>query len=240
MENGSSSLPPHYLTLPDGTADLVIARRDGVRRAVLVGPSTRALLKSTTGLEHVVVARLLPGVVTELLGVPVGSLRDRVSPLAAVGHRRLNAIMRERSVEAMAAALGSWLDAAPRSAECAAATQALLVVMRSEPEALLRTVANEVACSERSLRRLFAGTVGVPPGRCQGLSRVRRAVHALVTADTAAARVAVETGYADQAHLTRDVRARVSMTPAALRAKTGGTSPLLRPSLDEFLTAARP
>ena len=74
--------------------------------------------------------------------------------------------------------------------------------------------------SERHLRRLVADHTGLEP---RTLPRVARFQRFLALSDRAAepslAALAVRAGYADQAHLTREVRALSGLTPAALLAE---------------------
>lgn len=68
-----------------------------------------------------------------------------------------------------------------------------------------------------SLARAFRDHVGTTvTAYARGL-RLERAVRAILTTDTPLAAVAADTGFADQAHLTRTLRARLGTTPAGLR-----------------------
>lgn len=70
----------------------------------------------------------------------------------------------------------------------------------------------------RTLQRLFAEYVGVSPKAVIMRYRVQEAVEAAAApggAELDWARVAAELGYADQAHLVRDFRAMLGISPAA-------------------------
>ncbi len=71
--------------------------------------------------------------------------------------------------------------------------------------------------SERTLRRNVGATTGASPQFWVSLFRARRAAQALLAADTPAAEVAFGTGYADQSHMTREIRRWFAVTPTELR-----------------------
>ncbi|WP_432932068.1 helix-turn-helix domain-containing protein [Microbispora sp. CA-135349] len=70
-----------------------------------------------------------------------------------------------------------------------------------------------VGWSRKRLWSRFHTQIGLPPKRAATLVRFDHAAHRLV-AGASAARVAVETGYADQSHRHRDVMAFIGVTPA--------------------------
>jgi Helix-turn-helix domain len=67
----------------------------------------------------------------------------------------------------------------------------------------------------RRSRSRFRSQVGLTPKRAAQLVRFDHAAH-LLAAGHSAARVAAETGYADQSHLHRDVMAFAGVTPIAV------------------------
>jgi transcriptional regulator GlxA family with amidase domain len=74
--------------------------------------------------------------------------------------------------------------------------------------------------SERQLQRRFHAHVGYGPRTLHRVLRFQRTLHGLgraPAAEGALAQLAAETGYADQAHLTREVRTLSGLTPARLR-----------------------
>ncbi|WP_344491079.1 helix-turn-helix domain-containing protein, partial [Glycomyces endophyticus] len=69
----------------------------------------------------------------------------------------------------------------------------------------LPVLARDLGCSERHLRRRVADAAGYGPKTLEQILRYRRAVDAAGERPVWA-RVAAEAGYADQAHLSREVR----------------------------------
>jgi AraC-like DNA-binding protein len=76
-------------------------------------------------------------------------------------------------------------------------------------------LAAETGWSRKRLWSRFTAQVGVTPKRAAMLVRLTPAIEAIV-AGTAVADVAVRCGYADQSHLSRDLRELAGYTPASL------------------------
>ncbi|GAB3799837.1 helix-turn-helix domain-containing protein [Micromonospora zhanjiangensis] len=76
-------------------------------------------------------------------------------------------------------------------------------------------LAAEVGWSRKRLWTRFRAQIGLPPKQAAKLVRFDRAAHRLA-AGGPAARVAADTGYADQAHLHRDVMTFTGLTPATM------------------------
>ena len=76
-------------------------------------------------------------------------------------------------------------------------------------------LADEVGWSRKRLWSRFRSQLGITPKRAAGLVRFDHAAH-LLAAGHAAAGVATESGYVDQSHLHREVKAFAGLTPAAL------------------------
>ena len=78
----------------------------------------------------------------------------------------------------------------------------------------MQAVADEVGFSRRHLTGLVRAECGLSPKQFQRIARFQRACR-LVRAGCPLAAIAVECGYADQAHLTRDWTALAGCSPRA-------------------------
>ncbi|GAA2587446.1 AraC family transcriptional regulator [Actinomadura fulvescens] len=76
-------------------------------------------------------------------------------------------------------------------------------------------LAAETGWSRKRLWTRFTAQIGVSPKRAAMIVRLSAAIEAIM-AGTAAVDVAARFGYADQSHLTRDLRELAGFTPAAL------------------------
>ena len=192
--------------LPDGCMDLVWS---GVELFV-AGPDTaphpyrRLAGLAVTGL------RFRPGVLPALLGAPAAALRDARVPLSALDPaatrwaiRRLEAGGPARAVlPALAARLPGRVP--DRAVGVAAA--------RLSRGASAAETADALGWTTRTLHRHCLAAFGYGPATLRRVLRFRRAF-ALLTAGVGPAAAAARAGYADQPHLSREVRALAGASP---------------------------
>lgn len=193
--------------IPDGSTDIVWRQGAG---ATVAGPDTGAWISPTAPGGLIVGARFRAGA-GGALGIPLEEIRDRRIPLDALG-LELGDELDEATAPTAVARLALRLVAdTPPDPAVQAATQHL-----RDPGRRVDEVAGALGFSERQLRRRFLVTVGFGPKTLQRILRMRRFL-ALASADDLAG-AAVATGYADQAHLTREVRALTGLTPGEILA----------------------
>ncbi len=203
--------------LPDGRMDLVWIRGAGV---LVAGPQTRFTVRAMPAPLVAVGVRFHPGVAPGLLRLPAAEFVDGHVPLAAVDSSL--AARLEPALDA-SRTLGWAFDVLNREllrhvdrlAELDAAVSEA-ATMLSHSSASVAEVSVRVHMSERQLRRRFAERVGYGPKTLQRVLRFQRLVAILGEPDAALARAALDAGYADQAHLTRECRELSGLTPAEL------------------------
>lgn len=188
--------------LPDGCMDLLWTEG----RLLVAGPDTRPYVPDDMPSGGWAGVRFFPGTAPAYLGVPADELRDRRVELTelwpAAEVRRIAA-----RIDAAADPVTALEDVAlRRAAEAERPDPVLLEVVaalgRGRPVA--RT-ADELGLSARQLHRRSLTAFGYGP---KTLARVLRLQRALALARTGVpfAETALRAGYADQAHLARDVR----------------------------------
>jgi AraC-like DNA-binding protein len=165
--------------------------------------------------------RLSPLIAGAVLGVCLAELTDAVVPLDALWGREVTSI-REQLAEtpswperfALTEALLArrWVAGSSADPEVAYAWRR---IRATHGLARVEALAHEVGWSRKRLWSRFHAQFGVPPKQAATLIRFDHAVHRLA-AGTDPARVAAETGYADQPHLHRDIVAFTGMTPTAV------------------------
>ncbi|MFE0457953.1 helix-turn-helix domain-containing protein [Kitasatospora sp. NPDC058965] len=165
--------------------------------------------------------RLSPVVVRAVLGVPPAELDGAVVALdelwgreaARVCEQLAEAPSWEHRFALVEALLAHRCAAAPPvDPEVARAWQRIVV---GRGAVRVDGLAAEVGWSRKRLWSRFQAQVGLPPKRAANLVRFDHAVHRLVAGEPAA-RVAAESGFADQSHLHRDVVALAGTTPATV------------------------
>ncbi|MFH8571576.1 helix-turn-helix domain-containing protein [Streptomyces sp. NPDC017993] len=195
--------------LPDGCTDLIW----GEGRLLVAGPDTGPhLLDDVAPGARYVGLRFAPGQGPAIFGVPAHELRDQRLPLADLWPadrvrelaERVGAAAAPGRVleEAAAARLREPAGPVVRSLRPARTAAIAAGLARGLPVA---EVARSVALSERQLHRRSLDAFGYGP---QTLARVLRLVRALGLARSGVpyAQVAARAGYADQAHLAREVK----------------------------------
>jgi AraC family transcriptional regulator len=86
-----------------------------------------------------------------------------------------------------------------------------------EESASIREVARAIGIHPVHLAREFRRRFGVTPTAYRRRGRVRRAARLLAHSTLPLAETALAAGYADQAHMTRELRAVAGLTPRGLR-----------------------
>ncbi len=199
--------------LPDGCIDVVWTEGADTQ---IVGANTTAFLVSLPAGTRVVGARLRPGAAPSLLGVGAEALCDARVPVQELwadwGSRLAGAVDELADpVDGLCAALLVRAAGAQRPDPLVRAAVAGLAC----PGVAVASLACELGVSERQLRRRVSAAVGYGPKRLARVLRLHRALHG-ARAGEHLARVALDAGYADQAHFTNDCRALAGVPPSEL------------------------
>lgn len=216
--------PAVTLLLEFGAGSPVLDCGDGQqRRSFVAGPGlgSGGTVRARGENVECVQVRLSPVIARATLGVAPADLDGAVVPLGDLWGREAEWI-REQLGEA-----SSWQDrfaltdtllarrheaGPPVDPEVAWAWRR---IVRSGGLVRVEGLAGEVGWSRKRLWSRFRSQLGLPPQRAVKLTRFDRAAHRLA-GGAGAARVAAESGYADQSHLHRDVMAFTGATPAAM------------------------
>jgi len=138
----------------------------------------------------------------------------RVSPIADLAHRRLLAAAPADRADLVADLIAALLPAS--SAAAHPAIDDVRALLHLDPSRDLGALAAAVGWSPWYLSRTFHRVTGCTLNSYRRRLRVRAALDELPHSSDLAG-VAVRVGFADQAHMTRAVRAETGRTPAALR-----------------------
>ncbi|MBV9846305.1 MAG: helix-turn-helix domain-containing protein [Kutzneria sp.] len=192
-----------HRVLPDGCLDLLWIGG----RLVVAGPDTTARLVAGAA-GTVVGLRFAPGTGPVVLGVPANRLTDQRIPLSALWRGHQVRRLAERVAEAAdpGTALEEIAAASLRGRDTPADRLVSAVVAGLSAGRSVAAVADEVGLSDRQLYRRSLAAFGYGPKTLARVFRMRRALVA-ARSGTGLAEVAATTGYADQAHLSREVRA---------------------------------
>ncbi|MDA0566527.1 AraC family transcriptional regulator [Streptomonospora sp. S1-112] len=188
--------------MPDGCMDLLWC----AGRLVVAGPDTAAHFAAWSADGPVVGLRLPPGMGPAVLGVPARELRDQRVELEDVWPAGEVRRIAEKAGESGPGAVLEAL-AAERLREAGGVDPVMAAVAGHLARgASVAAVAEATGLDTRRLHRKSTAAFGYGPKTLARILRFTRALEA-ARAGTAYAEVAATTGYADQAHLSREVRA---------------------------------
>jgi len=213
---------PPTRVLPDACVDLIWQRGTGV---FLAGPDTGPVIMPVLPGTIMAGVRLRPGAGGPALGRPLTGLLDqrpgpgdlRAELPRGVGARLAaevpGGLSPDTALRRLVRLAGQLVTSAPPDPLVVSAARRL-----ARPGAQVREVAGELAISERQLNRRCCAAVGYGPVLLRRVLRFRRFVSRIDVAPHAAdlACLAVQTGYADQAHLTRESSELSGLPPLAL------------------------
>ncbi|WP_038550368.1 helix-turn-helix domain-containing protein [Nocardia nova] len=195
--------------LPDGCMDLLWLGG----RLVVAGPDTRAQHSAAVPETAVHGIRFAPGTAPALLGVVAPELLDQRVELAQLWPARRVRHLADLVAAAPDPAAGLE-EIARRCAEAAGPPDPVLaqIVRRLDAGAPVAATADALGLGARRLHRISVSAFGYGPKMLARVLRMRRALD-LARSDIGFADAAALAGYADQAHMTRDIRALTGRSP---------------------------
>jgi AraC-like DNA-binding protein len=215
---------------PQGAATLIVSfgpelrlPEAGVRlRSFLAGPDDAFTVTEHDGEAFGLQVDLTPFAAGALFGVEPGELARSVVPLEDAPGRAAVALVErlqraagwDERLDAVEAVLGPRLA---RSAGPPAGVEwAWRRIVASGGRVTVGELAAELGWSRRHFGARFREHVGLPPKLVARIVRFRRALTLLQAGRHGLAEIAYACGYADQAHLSREVRALAATTPTEL------------------------
>jgi methylphosphotriester-DNA--protein-cysteine methyltransferase len=216
----SADLRAHRV-LPDGCMDVLfdLAAATGE----VIGVMTRADVVPACQRVDLLGVRFRPGEAAAFLGFSARNARDRAVPLPEIWGRVGSDVAARLAETADPASrlrlLDAWLLERKLRARFAEprVRAAIRVLEATRGAATVRDLAARAGVGERQLERAFDERVGVGPKALARAIRLQAFVAALDRrAGAPLAAVAAESGFADEPHLIREVKALAGVTPREL------------------------
>ena len=208
-------LRDRWRIVPDTSGYLIFAAWNRPARVetrlFLVGARSRYADIDVTDRFLTVAARFQPGALAMLTGVPASELTDRSVPFDDVVGKSARELLDRMSTATLHNAQSHLADFLTRRLNCVD-PDALHLGQLLTRSSRVDEVAAAIGVGQRSLYARSTEHVGLPPKHAQRIARLHRALW-LAKEDCAWSSVATAAGYADQAHLTRDVHALVGEAP---------------------------
>jgi AraC-like DNA-binding protein len=210
--------------LPDGCMDLIWWHGE----LLVAGPDTHAFLATHCPGGTVTGLRFRPGAAPGLIGVSAAELRNSRVPLAELNPalaRRASALVDAGHSAGRALTTAVWDTVTATGSAWAQVPVPTLnraaLLLRSG--ASVASTADTLGWTTRTLHRHTRQAFGYGPATLRRVLRFRRALN-LAWAGVPAAEIAASTGYADQPHLAREVRALAGVPLGRLLADVGEPS----------------
>jgi AraC-like DNA-binding protein len=213
--------PPHTTELlGDPCVHLVFEEGQSQPGSRLVGVWTRLWRRTLDGRGSVRGVKLRAGAVRAFVDRPARVLANRITPLQSVfpeADQIARAVLAPEDDSEAFAAFETWLRAIRLHGDEPAISLAVEIVDRIGRDTEITTVdrlASLTGLGVRALQRLFGDHVGATPKWVIRRNRLQEVALRLERgASVALADLAVELGYSDQAHLTRDFKLATGKTP---------------------------
>lgn len=150
------------------------------------------------------------------IALPAGVVAPRCGSVPlTVDVVEIEKLARRAPARAAAAVLEVWKSTGDTAGAASDPVHAFLRRIRHAPEARIADLAAELSISREHLARRVKAQLGISPARLRNEWRFRLAAE-LLAHGASLAGAAAEAGYADQSHMTRDVKARSGRTPGEL------------------------
>jgi len=222
--------------VPDGCMELILNLADPFERAhggrterqasaLIAGQMLGPAWIRPTGRVDLLGIRLQPWGSPGLLDLPPGDLAEQIVPADLLMGRAVRELAEELSeiedLRGRCARLADRLVAVLPPPNRCSPPAPVVALARGSVRSVSRA-AELAGISTRQLERQCRRWIGVAPAQLLQLVRCQRALQRLRSRpDLSLARIAQESGFADQAHLTRELRRLAGQTPAQFRAAAG-------------------
>ena len=226
---------PAQRIVPDGNPEIVVNAGDEVRRTdvarrvqervLVVGQIRRAMVIEPAGETDLFGIRFTPTGLRQLTGVAMQGLTDADACVSVINRRfrdELEGIRRGASAERRIVLATAALRRQQERAAAGVSERTWIAAdadrrLRQNPSMGIDDLATRMKMSRRTIERAFAQEIGVTPKWSARVHRLAGVLRCLEAGGLGYgwASLAAGHGYVDQAHLIREFRRLVGVTPTA-------------------------
>jgi AraC-like DNA-binding protein len=195
--------------LPDGCVDIVFIDDES---PIVVGPWTEHFIARLPAGTRIVGTRFHPGRAPSLLGLPAAELLNQLVPLRDVWRRTFCSSLERVTEQPELSARRSAFEATLLNLLAYAAPNDPIVDgsidwLAHHPHGRIEKLSQWIGISARHLQRRFSASVGYGPKAFQSILRFQRLLNLAGRSRRRRnlAELAADAGYADQAHMTREI-----------------------------------
>ncbi len=215
-----------HTVIPDGRADLILTfdillggKLSNIRPITCL-PFTKALVMNIKAHQGFIGIRLRAGAADSFLNTPISHITDSLpSGEYALAHAPwLENLCRDKSsVNQLFTNINQHLSVKPTQTSSSMVTDILSLIHEAQGLTQVSTIAQQINVSERTINRQFSNAVGLSPKQFSSIIRLRRAMECLAVPNYAISSIAIDCGYSDQAHMTRELKNYMGQTPTRLQ-----------------------
>jgi AraC-like DNA-binding protein len=209
------SEPLSVTVVPDGCTDVITVDHGA---PMLVGPDTGAYTFALHSGIVITGLRLRPGALRGVAGCRAEEVLDTSVPLRDIDRSALGLeshLHRADTLDGRFAALEQWVRDRMRVTVHDSAVMHACRILATRGASNIDHVATSLGWSVRTLRREFVSACGYGPKVMHRILRVQRAVRRShrTPGGLGISALAADLGFADHAHMTREFRAILGVTP---------------------------
>ena len=206
---------PEHTVLPDGCTDIVYSRGRPAPEPQVVGVMTRAHKFALVPGQFDCGVRFRPGMSRGFLRVTGNEIADQSVPLSEIwGTAGRDLATQLADATSAEECVGLIAERLPDPSALGVVQQVCTFIVEQCGQVRMDDLARDAALSARQLRRLFLEQVGLSPKHFSRVIRFRHSLSQLQTSQRGDwTRVALDSGYYDQAHFINEFRELSGYTP---------------------------
>jgi len=216
----------HHYIVPDGRADLIFTFDVQVGGQlsniipIISPPFTKAHLIRIGSHQGFIGLRLKAGSAGAFLRTPLSIITGNLQyGKHAVEHVPWfkNLCSDKNNISQLIANINQHVCATPSRAKSTMVSDILTLIHEAQGIAQINNIAHQMKVSERTINRKFTRAVGLSPKQFSSIVRLRRAINDLNNPSYTISSIAVDCGFSDQAHMTREIKNYMGQTPTLIR-----------------------
>ncbi|WP_019612877.1 helix-turn-helix transcriptional regulator [Psychromonas ossibalaenae] len=216
----------HHYIVPDGRTDLIFTfdiQANGQLNniiPIISPPFTKAHLIKIRAHQGFIGLRLRAGFTASFLSTPLsmisGSLQYGKDAAEHVPWIE-NLCSDKNNVSQLITGINRHICALPPQSKTTMVADILSLIHQDQGITQVNSIAQQIKVSERTINRKFTHAVGLSPKQYSSIVRLKRAIDSLTNSSYAVSSIAVDCGFSDQAHMTREIKNYMGQTPLILR-----------------------
>ncbi len=216
----------HHYIVPDGRTDLIFTFDVQVGGQlsniipIISPPFTKAHLIKIGAYQGFIGLRLRAGCAGVFLNTPLSKISGCLQYGKYAGEHLpwIGNLCRDKNnISQLITNINQHVCATPSQIKSSMIADILSLIHEAQGITQISNIAQQIKVSERTVNRKFTNAVGLSPKQFSSIVRLRRAIDCLTNPDYAISSIAIDCGFSDQAHMTREIKSYMGQTPSLLQ-----------------------